>query len=929
MNKTKRFLLVFISLFFVFILASCDENVTKNNSNTSVSINNETSQSNTKEDKYYTITWKNYDGEIIKTETVKYGTNPIYNGDTPVRPSDQENRYVFLKWDKFFSPVTSDAEYTAVFMAIPYSNCLVKFDSKGGSEVTPQNIIKGEKVTKPSNPTKEGYTFDDWYYQGEKWSFIGYTVTDDMTLEAKWTINSYTLKLSNSNSMEGKISNNSGSFEFNEAVTITATANDGYTFDGWYDGDNQVSTQSTYTFNMPAKNITYTAKWNYKGNSSTYVEVKVHEHNITVNKNIPLAGQVNIRNNSRVDNGAHITLSTNYGYGYYGLFSDDKLVSNDSDYYFVINDDISFNAKWYINRYEINLNDDFVEPTFDNLDNITISSKTYKYAKDSITYSDVQTINTSIGGTYEITLNVVNSNNESTTIIYYLYVNDSNSTIDFVNGESAKYLTAEGFAIDGVVTAKYGYVAAIVRDTEETITLQDIINDDNTQYFEISNFNVHSSFIADNINIKSGNKQYYVYYTVLNSNKSNLSSATVYSFDVDVIKVSTKEEFNELARKNTINGETHNITTIFVLQNDLDFESYSWNSYGDLVKEFSGLFNGKGHTIKNINITTEERSTSDYLNVFYSIDKGSLMNVNFNNINLLDTANILAKRVGIVGTMNCGSLYNIKMENINIKALESIGALVGWINGGYNYISRCQLVNDTNSTIYALNKYVGGIVGNVQIANGQELVQLFIDNCSVVAKLGAYNADETRTVDAGGNIGGILGRMKNDNNAYLLKISNCFYTGTLIGQNYKGGIVGDFDNGLGKVYLNNNISIPTIVFYKPKTVDDDVTTYEKVIIIGKALYDNGEDDVSEHKNNNPIVGRAILGENGLYETSSNIGSFNDYYYVINSESIYFTLVSNNEPYKFILDELQNTYGFDLAIWNINLDNNPEIIMTLK
>ena len=28
-------------------------------------------------------------------------------------------------------------------------------------------------------------------------------------------------------------------------------------------------------------------------------------------------------------------------------------------------------------------------------------------------------------------------------------------------------------------------------------------------------------------------------------------------------------------------------------------------------------------------------------------------------------------------------------------------------------------------------------------------------------------------------------------------------------------------------------------------------------------------------------------------------------------------------------QLQNTYGFDLAIWNVNLDNNPEIIMTLK
>jgi uncharacterized repeat protein (TIGR02543 family) len=42
------------------------------------------------------------------------------------------------------------------------------------------------KITEPSNYEKEGYTFDGWYYGDEKWSFIGYVVTEDITLTAKW-----------------------------------------------------------------------------------------------------------------------------------------------------------------------------------------------------------------------------------------------------------------------------------------------------------------------------------------------------------------------------------------------------------------------------------------------------------------------------------------------------------------------------------------------------------------------------------------------------------------------------------------------------------------------------------------------------------------------------------------------------------------------
>ena len=39
----------------------------------------------------------------------------------------------------------------------------VTFDSNGGSAVPDQGVYEGEKVTKPGDPTRGGYSFVAWY----------------------------------------------------------------------------------------------------------------------------------------------------------------------------------------------------------------------------------------------------------------------------------------------------------------------------------------------------------------------------------------------------------------------------------------------------------------------------------------------------------------------------------------------------------------------------------------------------------------------------------------------------------------------------------------------------------------------------------------------------------------------------------------------
>ena len=79
------------------------------------------------------------------------------------------------------------------------TTCTVTFDTDGGSEIPSQTVKKGEKVTKPDTPEKAGYEFAGWYVGNEEWSFIGYTVTEDMTITAKWVRITYDVRFVDEN----------------------------------------------------------------------------------------------------------------------------------------------------------------------------------------------------------------------------------------------------------------------------------------------------------------------------------------------------------------------------------------------------------------------------------------------------------------------------------------------------------------------------------------------------------------------------------------------------------------------------------------------------------------------------------------------------------------------------------------------------------
>ena len=65
----------------------------------------------------------------------------------------------------------------------------ITFDSRGGSDVAPQNQMYGELLLVPEDPTREGYEFSGWYVDyacDVIWDEDEDIVEGDCTLYAGW-----------------------------------------------------------------------------------------------------------------------------------------------------------------------------------------------------------------------------------------------------------------------------------------------------------------------------------------------------------------------------------------------------------------------------------------------------------------------------------------------------------------------------------------------------------------------------------------------------------------------------------------------------------------------------------------------------------------------------------------------------------------------
>ena len=545
-------------------------------------------------------------------------------------------------------------------------------------------------------------------------------------------------------------------------------------------------------------------------------------------------------------------------------------------------------------------------------------SYSYKYAKDkNSTYYLVDNIYTSMPGAYEVTVTaeskIVSDNNKKMVLVYYVYVVDPDCSVDFVNGEYSIKLIRDGYAISGNLSNIDGYVYSIYSETQLTLTPEQLIAKENVQKQEILTDNIVANFNADN----SAGKEYYGYFTVSNRNNSN--QMNVYSFKINTKSVATQADFNTLARTGTLPGVEDPTQTIFNLESDLDFTDYKYNVV--TTGTFSGLFNGNNHTISNLAINENGEKN---INVFFKVT-GTVMNVKFENIDINNTNIKSGKQVGIIGELQGGYVHNVHVRNANVSSYQSSGAVVGQATGGDNYISLCSLVNDADHKIFVYSKYGGGIIGNVQKNSDQTSITITVTDCYSETDLGAPG-DSGIGIDTGGNYGGIVGRVKNDDIVYYTTVERCFYKGTILANgNYNGGIVGGFEAGIGNIRICNNYALPVFIL---KGIECDAY---------KVFMSRAEDATKyAHKNASPIVGRYTSFMNEVF-SENNLGSWCEYSSTfIQSYSIYFNLSSFDEEtgelYMFTpsVEYFANLLQMDFEnTWHLNDDGTIILIAAMK
>lgn len=221
----------------------------------------------------YEITFETNGGTLVESQIVNEGEKV----KKPVDPT--KDGFMFVEWTyqgktyDFSLEVTSNITLIAKWTEVEedIEKFIVKFETDGGTTIPNQIIEKGNKVAKPIDPVKDGYTFAGWLLDDEIYDFDE-IVDNNIELKAKWekikdtdsdndkptittpTVKKYTVTF---NSSGGSSVNSQTVTEGGKASKPSNPTRNGYTFVGW------TLNGSIYDFNSAVnKNITLVAKWN-------------------------------------------------------------------------------------------------------------------------------------------------------------------------------------------------------------------------------------------------------------------------------------------------------------------------------------------------------------------------------------------------------------------------------------------------------------------------------------------------------------------------------------------------------------------------------------------------------------------------------------------------------------------------------------------
>ena len=217
----------------------------------------------------YTVNWV-VDGNVVKSETVKYGSMPTEPA-TPTRESTAEFSYTFSGWSPAVGMVTGPINYTAQFTETRRTYTVTWKNEDGTVLETDKNVPYGTVPTYDGAvPTKASTA--QYSYTWDNWTETVVAVTGDVTYTAKYVSNlrKYTVIWKNSDGTVLETDNNVpyGTVPTYDGAepTKAPTAQYTFAFKGWSPVVAEVKGDVTYTAQFSETTNTYTVTWvNYDG----------------------------------------------------------------------------------------------------------------------------------------------------------------------------------------------------------------------------------------------------------------------------------------------------------------------------------------------------------------------------------------------------------------------------------------------------------------------------------------------------------------------------------------------------------------------------------------------------------------------------------------------------------------------------------------
>ena len=431
--------------------------------------------------------------------------------------------------------------------------------------------------------------------------------------------------------------------------------------------------------------------------------------------------------------------------------------------------------------------------------------------------------------------------------------------------------------------------------------------------------------------------------------------------------------------------------TDIALEGDIDLSDLvltrattsNWTPIGTSEEPFTGTFDGKGYTIKNLTLVeSEAKEGKAYVGFFGYAEDATIKNVTFENVYINIPCLDIDHSQGHIGAV-AGSLEgNSTIENVTVKgditvyttqdangasrvaviaggnaygkvtmkdvhvianegssliANNNVGALAGQLQGKM-YFENCS----SNINVTANKFFAGGLVG---IAAGDS----YIKNCHTTGDVAVVAGREGRHNDEY-RVGGIAGGWA-DGKTKVFTLEGCTYTGEVSGKNSDGTVAEplDYAGYVGRGYTLSNCAGSKVIVNGDEYVQVYDTTYGVYYVNGayevntaadlKALANdvNSGNDFFEGKTvvltaNVDLKGEEWSPIGSAYQDHGFMGNFDGKGFAIKNLAIKnIALGADGYAYAGLfgvtegVDEDNQNYIKNLVIENVNINTNGHIV----